>query len=98
MAQSIPVPSSQNATPDISLGMRFFAFIQNIATLTILLLVFPINATIVLISTLLSFLTSPFKKKQVAAIERKNVLISGAKMTKALQLARFFHAAGHKVV
>ena len=33
-----------------------------------------------------------------AAGERRTVLVSGAKMTKALVLARLFHAAGHRVV
>ena len=101
MAQSsIPVSSSQNATPSVSIGMRFVALLQNLATLTLLLLVLPINATIVLITLLLNKLTSPFQKKQitVTAAEKKNILISGGKMTKALQLARFFHSAGHRVI
>ncbi len=99
MAQSISV-SSQPATSQISTGMRFAALVQNLATLTLLLLALPINATIVLVSLLLNILTWTFHKKQtkVAATEKKNVLISGGKMTKALQLARFFHAAGHRVV
>ena len=33
-----------------------------------------------------------------SAASRRTVLISGGKMTKALQLARSFHAAGHRVV
>ncbi|MGB6298424.1 MAG: ATP-grasp domain-containing protein [Rivularia sp. (in: cyanobacteria)] len=101
MAQSsISVSSSQIATPSISIGMRFIALFQNLATLTLLLLALPINATIVLISLLLNILTYPFQKKQTitTAAEKKNILISGGKMTKALQLARFFHAAGHRVV
>ncbi|SIS20065.1 ATP-grasp domain-containing protein [Williamsia sterculiae] len=36
--------------------------------------------------------------ERVSATDRKTVLISGGKMTKALQLARSFHAAGHRVV
>ncbi|MEO1433785.1 MAG: ATP-grasp enzyme, partial [Cyanobacteria bacterium J06633_8] len=97
---SISVSSSQPATPPISIGIRFLALFQNLATLTLLLLALPINATIVLISLLLNILTSPFQKKQttVTAAERKNILISGGKMTKALQIARFFHAAGHRVI
>ena len=34
----------------------------------------------------------------VPAGERRTVLVSGGKMTKALALARLFHAAGHRVV
>jgi hypothetical protein len=37
------------------------------------------------------------ERREVAA-EPKTVLISGGKMTKALQLARSFHAAGHRVI
>ncbi len=36
-------------------------------------------------------------KKKVVAANPKNILITGGKMTKALQLARCFHAAGHTV-
>lgn len=35
---------------------------------------------------------------RTASADPKTVLISGGKMTKALQLARSFHAAGHRVV
>ena len=52
MAQSISV-SSQPATSQVSTGMRFAALVQNLATLTLLLLALPINATIVLVSLLL---------------------------------------------
>ncbi len=100
MAQSISVSSSQPAKPSISLSMRFVGLGKSLATLTLLLLALPINATIVFISLLLNILTFPLKKKQttVAVDGRKNILVSGGKMTKALQLARFFHAAGHRVV
>ena len=36
--------------------------------------------------------------RPVKAPPRKTILISGGKMTKALQLARSFHAAGHRVI
>ncbi|GAB1543602.1 ATP-grasp domain-containing protein [Scytonema sp. NUACC21] len=39
-----------------------------------------------------------FSQEQPATAHRKNILIGGGKMTKALQLARSFHAAGHRVV
>src|ERR1700742_2482430 len=39
---------------------------------------------------------SPARRE--AAAERKTILISGGKMTKALALARAFHRAGHRVV
>ena len=100
MTQSISASSSQSVVPPISLGMRLKALAQNLATLILLLLALPINATIVFISLLLNILTFPFQRKQaiVNTAQKKNILISGGKMTKALQLARFFHAAGHRVV
>ena len=43
-------------------------------------------------------LVSTRAARPAPAADRKTVLISGGKMTKALQLARSFHAAGHRVV
>ncbi|MDT0575905.1 hypothetical protein RM533_06875 [Croceicoccus sp. F390] len=40
----------------------------------------------------------PARRTKLALEERRTVLISGGKMTKALQLARSFHAAGHRVI
>lgn len=101
MAQSISVSStSKSVNPQISSDMRFVALVQNLATLTLLLFALPINISIVLASSLFNILAYPFKKKQtsLATKQKKNILISGGKMTKALQIARFFHAAGHRVV
>jgi predicted ATP-grasp superfamily ATP-dependent carboligase len=98
MAQCISVSSTGQATPSASVKSLFMVVFQNLATLTLLLLVFPINAFIVLVSLICSHLTGLFKPSQTVATNRKNILISGGKMTKALQLARSFHAAGHRVV
>ncbi|HEY9600700.1 MAG TPA: ATP-grasp domain-containing protein [Allocoleopsis sp.] len=95
MAQSIS--DTQTTTQPISLGVKAVAFFQSLATLTLLLLALPINAAIVLLSLLWSRLARPFQPSSVAT-NPKNILISGGKMTKALQLARSFHAAGHRVV
>ncbi|MGK7918312.1 MAG: ATP-grasp enzyme [Prochloraceae cyanobacterium] len=72
------------------------AFLKNIGTLTLLLIAFPINCTIVFISLLISWVTSPFHRR-INVKNPKNILITGGKMTKALQLARSFHQAGHQV-
>ena len=82
----------------MSLMARSSIIIKNIATLTILLLALPFNALFVTLSLVLKPFTSNNKNQQHAAVEAKNILISGGKMTKALQLARSFHAAGHRVV
>ncbi|MDY6804690.1 MAG: ATP-grasp domain-containing protein [Cyanobacteriota bacterium] len=79
-----------------SLKIRAFSGIKNIGTLTLLLIAFPLNLLLVLPSLVWSWIASPFKQK-VTAENPKNILITGAKMTKCLQLARLFHAAGHRV-
>ncbi|MBD2254357.1 ATP-grasp domain-containing protein [Nostoc parmelioides] len=91
MAQSLPL-SSTPATPSLPSQTKIAAIIQNICTLALLLLALPFNATIVFISLL------AFRPQKVKAANPQNILISGGKMTKALQLARSFHAAGHRVV
>ncbi|ABA23461.1 ATP-grasp enzyme-like protein [Trichormus variabilis ATCC 29413] len=91
MAQSLPL-SSAPATPSLPSQTKIAAIIQNICTLALLLLALPINATIVFISLLV------FRPQKVKAANPQTILISGGKMTKALQLARSFHAAGHRVV
>lgn len=76
-------------------GGRSSALLKNIGTLALLLVAFPINCLVVLTALLLSWVGTPFRKKAVAE-NPKNILITGGKMTKALQLARSFHAAGHR--
>ncbi|NEO56065.1 MAG: ATP-grasp domain-containing protein [Okeania sp. SIO3B5] len=73
-----------------------YALFQNIGTLVLLLIVLPLNLLKVIPSLLWNFISQPFHKKVVVE-NPKNILITGAKMTKCLQLARSFHAAGHKV-
>jgi predicted ATP-grasp superfamily ATP-dependent carboligase len=78
-----------------SLG-KIIALLKNLGTLSLLLLALPINITIVAIALFANALRAPFKSRK--AIENpKNILLTGGKMTKALQLARSFHAAGHNV-
>ncbi|WP_059000803.1 ATP-grasp enzyme [Leptolyngbya sp. NIES-2104] len=78
-----------------SLPSKLIAALQNILTLTALLIALPINLTIVLIA----FLIGQFQKSTTPKSNApKRILITGGKMTKALQLARSFHAAGHSVV
>ena len=73
------------------------ALLKTIGTLGLLLLAFPINLTIVSISLFISWIMTPFSKKRVAENPKK-VLLTGGKMTKALQLARCFYNAGHEVI
>lgn len=86
---------------------RAIATAKTLATLLLLFLVLPLNLTLVLLallSQLSNTLLLPFRSRSAAgqAIRPKavpkTVLISGGKMTKALQLARSFHTAGHRVI
>jgi predicted ATP-grasp superfamily ATP-dependent carboligase len=92
MAQSV-INSPQFTSP-INVGGKILAIFQNLGTLLLLLLAFPVNALIVAVSLLFSRIRRP----STTAATGKNILISGGKMTKSLQLARLFHAAGHRVV
>jgi predicted ATP-grasp superfamily ATP-dependent carboligase len=69
--------------------------LKTIATLLLLLLALPFNLAIVLPTLLWSVI---FPAKCAVSTSLKTVLITGGKMTKALQLARSFHAAGHRVI
>jgi predicted ATP-grasp superfamily ATP-dependent carboligase len=71
--------------------------IKTIATLLLLLLVFPLNLVLTTIALLRATIFTPIRSRQIAA-HPQTILISGGKMTKALQLARSFHHAGHRVI
>lgn len=76
---------------------RIFALFQNLGTLGLLAIAFPFNCLIVFTALLVNFCSRLFQK-QVANENPKNILIAGTRMTKALLLARSFHAAGHRVI
>jgi hypothetical protein len=71
------------------------AIAKTIATLALLLLVLPLNLALTAIALLMSTVVRP---PRVIASDPKTILISGGKMTKALQLARSFDRAGHRVI
>lgn len=68
---------------------------KTIATLALLLLVLPLNLALTAIALLISIVVRP---PRAIASDPKTILISGGKMTKALQLARSFDRAGHRVI
>jgi predicted ATP-grasp superfamily ATP-dependent carboligase len=76
---------------------RLQTIVKTVATLSLLLLVLPLNVTLTTIALLRAILVRPFQSRTVAANPR-TILVSGGKMTKALQLARSFHRAGHRVI
>ena len=71
--------------------------LRNLGTLTLLMLAFPLNLALVVIALIWNGISSPFKKRKIID-NPQNILLTGGKMTKALQLARSFHAAGHNVI
>ena len=76
---------------------RFQTAVKTIATLILLLLVLPLNIALTAIALLRSIILKPFQSRSIAD-SPKTILINGGKMTKALQLARSFHKAGHRVI
>ena len=57
----------------------------------------PLNLALTSIALLIALVTRPFRAK-LETSSPKTILISGGKMTKALQLARSFKQAGHRVI
>ncbi len=72
-------------------------FVKTAATLILLLLALPLNLTLTTIALIRAGLLKPLRPRPTA-VNPKTILISGGKMTKALQLARSFHRAGHRII
>ncbi|MEG5019127.1 MULTISPECIES: ATP-grasp domain-containing protein [unclassified Microcoleus] len=88
------MPSEQKTNTG---NRRFPTAVKTIATLILLLLVMPLNIALTAIALLRSIIIKPFQSRSTTATPQ-TILISGGKMTKALQLARSFHQAGHRVI
>ncbi|MEY4520142.1 MAG: hypothetical protein RLZZ499_2742, partial [Cyanobacteriota bacterium] len=81
------------------------AIAKNLATLTLLTLLLPLNLGMILVSLVSGIFGNSFNQHKAIAntateknpTEKKRILITGAKMTKALQLARSFARDGHDV-
>ncbi len=69
---------------------------KTLAALALLQLALPVNAAVTGTAVLVGFLMP--RSRRLVADRPRTILISGGKMTKALQLARSFHAAGHRVI
>jgi hypothetical protein len=85
-------PSTARDTADRSPGV---VVARTAGALGLLLAALPLNLAVTGVALVASAVRR--QPRQVAA-EPKTILVSGGKMTKALQLARSFHAAGHRVV
>jgi predicted ATP-grasp superfamily ATP-dependent carboligase len=71
--------------------------VATLATIGLLTCALPLNLAITAFALLRARATARRCPGPIAS-DRKTVLISGGKMTKALHLARAFHRAGHRVV
>ena len=72
---------------------------KNLGTLALLLLLLPLNLALVFLSMIKNIISGRGNNAiaPTTPSEKKRILITGAKMTKALQLARSFHRDGHEV-
>lgn len=89
-----PAPAAAAATP-AAVGRRLRTAARTVGALALLQLTLPADLALTAAALVRSVVVRP-RRRTVAA--PKTVLISGGKMTKALALARAFHAAGHRVV
>jgi predicted ATP-grasp superfamily ATP-dependent carboligase len=72
--------------------------VKTITTLVLLLLALPFNLVLTLGALLRSMVLKAWQPPIPSLDSPQTILISGGKMTKALQLARSFHQAGHRVI
>ncbi|MDJ0535123.1 MAG: ATP-grasp domain-containing protein [Xenococcaceae cyanobacterium MO_207.B15] len=76
---------------------RGSAVAQNLGTLFLLLLLLPFNLAVVIFYSIIGIFRNQTKRQLLPEKDRKRILITGGKMTKALQLARSFQRVGHEV-
>ena len=68
---------------------------KTVGVLALLLLALPFNLALTALLVQICLRRAP---AQAIGRPTRTVLVSGGKMTKSLQLARSFHAAGHRVI
>lgn len=68
---------------------------KTVGALALLTAALPVNLALTTVALVRSVAATPPRNH---AVRPKTILISGGKMTKALQLARSFHRAGHRVI
>lgn len=84
-----------NPTSTVSANVGHANVVRTLATLAGLMVTFPIDALMVVLA-LVRRARKPRASRPTSF--PRTVLITGGKMTKALQLARSFHCAGHRVI
>ncbi|HAC64639.1 MAG TPA: ATP-grasp enzyme [Cyanothece sp. UBA12306] len=75
---------------------KLTVFIKNLGVLILLLLTLPFDLIVAIYSIIWSCFFSIFETKKTIN-SPKNILITGGKMTKSLQIARSFYRDGHRV-
>jgi predicted ATP-grasp superfamily ATP-dependent carboligase len=100
LPKSSAIESSFDTIPEAprKIETSIWAIFQNLGTLALLAIAFPFNLAVVFGSLLWSWMRRPYSPSSIATEKPRNVLIAGGRMTKALQLARSFHAAGHRAI
>jgi hypothetical protein len=94
-ATSTVTPLRPAPAPTAPTRRRGLTAARTVGTLALLQLALPANLAVTAAALLRSLVVRP---RTATAAAPRTVLISGGKMTKALELARSFHAAGHRVV
>ncbi|MEM8865310.1 MAG: ATP-grasp enzyme, partial [Planctomycetota bacterium] len=79
-------------------SLRLTERLRSLGVLFLLSLILPFTLLVVLAAWVLSTPMRVLQSRRKASGGRKTILLSGGKMTKSLQLARAFHAAGHRVL
>src|SRR5579875_2052395 len=74
---------------------RLLVVPKTLGALGLLQLALPVNLALTGVALLRSAVAATPRSP---AAEPRTIMVSGGKMTKALQLARSFHAAGHRVI
>ena len=97
MTKTVAVESREFDRETIIKNVGLSTRIKTTATLLLLLSVLPLNLALTAIALLRATIAKPAQSRQIAA-DPQTILISGGKMTKALQLARSFYNAGHRVI
>ncbi|MEO1134822.1 MAG: ATP-grasp enzyme [Cyanobacteria bacterium J06639_1] len=98
MTQTASVSSINSERAGSTRADKAIAFYKTAATLVLLAIAFPLNVTLVLLALGWGLVSWPFRQQRSASGGSKTVMISGGKMTKALQIARSMNAAGHRVI
>ncbi len=87
--------SSSSAAGPTPAGGTVVLVARTVGALALLSMALPLNLALTGVALIVSSLVGTSRE---TATGPRTIMISGGKMTKALQLARSFHAAGHRVI